>query len=150
MKPLLKGMHEGPLAHFGVVGLIAEGNLPDLSRRAIHRMPINGPTGWARFRRGKAFIEHDPRLGCAGAVFVFCNRLGGNTTSLAELHYWQGGRYRAFGAYLPKPRYSAVAALGVRPQRQGRRSVKLRIVKDDHKHSTISCPDFLRRGSGAR
>jgi hypothetical protein len=41
LKPLLKGIHESPLADFGVVGLIAEGNLPDLSRRAIHRIPIN-------------------------------------------------------------------------------------------------------------
>jgi hypothetical protein len=56
LKPLLKGIHEGPLAHFEVVGLMAEGNLPDLSRRAIHRIPINRPTDWARFRCGRAFI----------------------------------------------------------------------------------------------
>ncbi len=110
---------------------------------AHHQLAHFGPGS----PQGRAFIGHDPRLGCAGAVFVFCNRLGGNTTSLAELHYWQGGRYRPFGAYLPKPRYSAVPAFGVRPQRQGRRRVKLRIVKDGHKHSEISCPGFLHRGS---
>jgi hypothetical protein len=60
LKPLLKGIHESPLAHFGVVGLIAEGNLPDLSRRAIHRIPINWPTGWARLRRGRAFFIPNP------------------------------------------------------------------------------------------
>jgi hypothetical protein len=60
LKPLLKGIHGSPLAHFGVVGLIAEGNLPDLSRRATHRMPFNWPTGWATFRRGRAFIIPNP------------------------------------------------------------------------------------------
>jgi hypothetical protein len=40
-KPLLKEIHGSPLAHFGVVGLIAEGKLPDLSKGAIHRIPIN-------------------------------------------------------------------------------------------------------------
>jgi hypothetical protein len=60
LKQLHKGIHEGPLAHFGVVGLIAEGNLPYLSRRAIHRMPINGPTGWASSRRGRAFFIPNP------------------------------------------------------------------------------------------
>jgi hypothetical protein len=45
LKPLLKGIHESPLIRFGVVGLIAEGNLPDLSRRPIHRTgyPSTGP-----------------------------------------------------------------------------------------------------------
>ena len=42
LKPLHKGIHESPLTHVGVVGLIAEGNLPGLSRRAIHRIPITG------------------------------------------------------------------------------------------------------------
>jgi hypothetical protein len=60
LKALLKGIHESPLAHFGVVGLIAEGNLPDLSRRAIHRIPINWPTGWARFGCGRAFLGPNP------------------------------------------------------------------------------------------
>jgi hypothetical protein len=60
LKPLLKGIHESPLAHFGLVGLTAEGNLPDLSRRAIHRIPIHWPTGWARFRRGRAFFGPNP------------------------------------------------------------------------------------------
>jgi hypothetical protein len=45
LKALRKGIHESPLAHFGVVELIAEGNLPDLSRRAIHRIPIDWPGG---------------------------------------------------------------------------------------------------------
>ena len=60
LKPLLKGIHENSLAHFEVVGLIAEGNLPDLSRRVIHRMPTNWPTGRARFRRGWAFLVPNP------------------------------------------------------------------------------------------
>ena len=56
LKPLLKGIHGSSLTHFEVAGLIAEGNLPDLSRRAIHRIPINWPTGWATSRRGRAFV----------------------------------------------------------------------------------------------
>jgi hypothetical protein len=60
LKPLLKGIHGSSLAHFEVVGLIVEGNLPGLSRRAIHRIPINRPTDWARFRCGRAFTGPNP------------------------------------------------------------------------------------------
>jgi hypothetical protein len=56
LKPLLKGIHGSSSAHFEVVRLIADGKLPDLSRRALQRIPINWPTGWARFRRGTAFF----------------------------------------------------------------------------------------------
>jgi len=69
LKPLLKGIHGSSLAHFEVVGLIAEGNLPGLSRRAIHRMPINWSTGWVRFRRGKAFPRRNPGQVVGWAIY---------------------------------------------------------------------------------
>jgi hypothetical protein len=37
LKPLLEGIHGSPLAYFDKVGFAGEGNLPDLSRRTIHR-----------------------------------------------------------------------------------------------------------------
>jgi hypothetical protein len=73
LKPLLKGIHESHLTHFGVVGLIAEGNLPDLSRRAIQGIAFNWPTGWATFRRGRVFCSKSGLsggLGCYRSIFV--------------------------------------------------------------------------------
>ena len=52
LKPLLKGIHESPLAHFGVVGLIAEGNLPDLRRVRDLRVVVP-------FDRALDMVRHD-------------------------------------------------------------------------------------------
>ena len=41
LKPLLKEIQGSPLAYFEVVGLTGEGNLPDLSRRTIHRIAFS-------------------------------------------------------------------------------------------------------------